>query len=469
MKKTGIIIVLTILCMLGTAAYADPSITDGVTTGWIGDHGYLYLQSADGITGQMLIEMEDLLQMTDDELFCLTRDQRIIAVKKDRTGSRTVPNEETETQQEQRMKLEEGILVFDGEQVSTTGCAAAYDPSFLYYVERNELTWRIQVKPLTSAAEKPVLAGTREAHALALADMAVNEPLSLTVTREALTLTDADHKVKVMNLLTGEVTEYAATSEETAAACMVNGTLYRYRLTEDRKWEPETIAVVATATPAPTPTATLQPAPTPTPKVTAAPDNQNDSNGTIYRGASGSTVRKIQKRLQELGYPVGNVDGKYGEQTQLAINLFCDAIHVREHEYITAKIQKKLFAKDAPAYDPYLPLKKGDRGVSVLYMQKRLKELGYDPGKLDGIYGAKTVLAVAKFQGDHNIKLEEKEEPGETASREMLELLFAPDPEPTPGETNTPEPTATAKPDPTATTKPDPTAAPTPATQTDLH
>ena len=41
-------------------------------------------------------------------------------------------------------------------------------------------------------------------------------------------------------------------------------------------------------------------------------------------------------------------------------------------------------AKDAPEYDEYRPLKKGDRGVSVLRMQKRLKELGYDPGKLDG-------------------------------------------------------------------------------------
>ena len=163
-------------------------------------------------------------------------------------------------------------------------------------------------------------------------------------------------------------------------------------------------------------------------------------------------MRKIQNRLAELGYPVGKVDGIYGDQTQLAINLFCDAIHVREHNYIPPKVQRKLFASDAPIYDPYLPLKKGDQGISVLYMQVRLKELGYDPGKLDGIYGKKTVVAVALFQVDHAIILADKEIPGEVASQEMLMILFAPEPVPP------------VSPDPTT----EPTQTPGPATPTDL-
>lgn len=138
-------------------------------------------------------------------------------------------------------------------------------------------------------------------------------------------------------------------------------------------------------------------------------------------------MRKIQRRLDALGYPVGSADGRYGDKTQLAINLFCDAIHVREHNYITPSVQKKLFASSAPEYDPYLPLEKGDRGVSVLYMQRRLKELGYDPQKLDGIYGDMTVEALSRFQADYRIKLAAGEKPGETASHDLLEILFAPE------------------------------------------
>ena len=81
-------------------------------------------------------------------------------------------------------------------------------------------------------------------------------------------------------------------------------------------------------------------------------------------------------------------------------------------------------------------------------MQVRLKELGYDPQKLDGIYGDLTVAAVALFQKDYGITLEEKEIPGEVASHEMLEKLFAPEPDPT--------------------LPPVPTPTPGPATPTDL-
>ena len=67
-----------------------------------------------------------------------------------------------------------------------------------------------------------------------------------------------------------------------------------------------------------------------------------------------------------------------------------------------------------------------------------------------------TVAAVALFQKDYGIILAENEKPGEAASHEMLEKLFAP------------EPTPTVVPAPTATVKPDPTPAPNYATQTDL-
>ena len=84
-------------------------------------------------------------------------------------------------------------------------------------------------------------------------------------------------------------------------------------------------------------------------------------------------LTKIQQRLLALGYPVGNVDGIYGEQTQIAVNLFYDAIHVYERSYITPSMYRRLFAADAPAYDPYMPLQKGDRVNFPASFQSALK------------------------------------------------------------------------------------------------
>ena len=85
-------------------------------------------------------------------------------------------------------------------------------------------------------------------------------------------------------------------------------------------------------------------------------------------------------------------------------------------------------------------------------MQAQLKALGYDPGKLDGVYGKNTVAAVALFQMDNGMSPGpgDKVLPGEEASRELLEILYSPEPSPVP------------------TLEPTPTPTPAPVTQTDL-
>ena len=145
---------------------------------------------------------------------------------------------------------------------------------------------------------------------------------------------------------------------------------------------------------------------------------------------SGTAVRSIQRRLRDLGYPVGNVDGSWGTQTQVAVNLFYDAIHLRERSYMTEYIQQKLFAASAPEYDKYLPLRKGDQGLSVTYMQQQLRRLGYDPVKIDGIYGTMTIQAVAEYQEAIGYEWAPGEIPGELASRNLLKTLYADTPQP---------------------------------------
>lgn len=48
-------------------------------------------------------------------------------------------------------------------------------------------------------------------------------------------------------------------------------------------------------------------------------------------------------------------------------------------------------------------LKKGASGDAVRQLQQALKGLGYDPGAVDGQFGAKTEQAVKKFQHDKGI------------------------------------------------------------------
>ena len=437
--KKGLLLGMMLICLICGSAFAAPAVTDGSVTAWIGENGYLSLQSEDGIIRRLPLAMNDLMGMTEKEVICLAADQRIISVNKDGTGSFVTDTETAAEQLKQLPTLEEGILTAAGEQISAYAVAMASDGAYLYFAERENDLCRLRIRPLGDSTGT-ALPGSRDAYVLALADRTIAEPVSMTVTKDALALTAADGSIAVMNLITGEEMTFPAEGNQTRAACQADNVLYRYARPDEQGWvlERSTVLLSGAQTPAETPAPTASsataktPAATKTPSPTKTPASSQDDDGTIHRGASGSQIRKIQKRLQELGYPTGSVDGVYGEQTQLAINLFCDAIHVREHNYITPRVQKKLFAKDAPVYDPYLPLKKGDRGVSVLYMQQRLKELGYDPEKLDGIYGDLTVKAVALFQQDHGIRLEEKEIPGEVASHEMLEILFAPDPTPSP-------------------------------------
>ena len=51
-------------------------------------------------------------------------------------------------------------------------------------------------------------------------------------------------------------------------------------------------------------------------------------------------------------------------------------------------------------------LRKGMRGADVSELQQLLKDAGYDPGEIDGIYGAKTMRAVIMFQEDHGLDMD---------------------------------------------------------------
>ncbi len=135
---------------------------------------------------------------------------------------------------------------------------------------------------------------------------------------------------------------------------------------------------------------------------------------TLKKGDKGEAVKKLQKRLKELGYFDGNVAGNYYSITAKAVKEFQKAADIKATGNANVATQKALFASDAPKKsdaknekndkNEYKALKKGDKGEAVKKLQKRLKELGYFDGNVAGNYYSITAKAVKEFQKAADIK-----------------------------------------------------------------
>ena len=209
----------------------------------------------------------------------------------------------------------------------------------------------------------------------------------------------------------------------------------------------------ATATPAPTPTPT--PAPT-----------YNVPTVTVKRNSQGEDAKTVQKRLKELGYYKGNIDGKFGSNSVNALKKFQTANGLEADGAAGQATYSVLFAVQAlpsdatptpvPAADVtpaigYDTLRPGDGGDAVALMQERLIVLGYLSGTADGNYGDGTKAAVRAFQKANGLTVDG------SAGPQTLAVLYSEDAKAAVRETA--KPIATPK----ATTAPKATATPAPA------
>ena len=156
------------------------------------------------------------------------------------------------------------------------------------------------------------------------------------------------------------------------------------------------------------PTTPAAATPTPTPK-------------TMRLGFQGESVRTVQKKLKELGYYNGSIDGDFGEATDKALKAFQKANGLDPDGKVGEQTLKKLNDPKAKTYkqsvatatpkatkkptatatpnlqkDYYLRL--GDSGQRVQTLQRRLIELGWLNGKVTGAFDEATDAAVRAFQ-----------------------------------------------------------------------
>lgn len=150
---------------------------------------------------------------------------------------------------------------------------------------------------------------------------------------------------------------------------------------------------------------TAIPVSTPTPTTTAlTPENVI----VIRAGSMGEVVRRLQARLQELGYYTSRLDGVYLTDDIEAVRAFQSANGLKVDGKAGYETQTALYSDSAIRGNAnnttdtsgtlVNTLRYGSEGNEVTTLQNRLIALGYLAGSADGKFGRDTKSAVIAFQ-----------------------------------------------------------------------
>lgn len=123
----------------------------------------------------------------------------------------------------------------------------------------------------------------------------------------------------------------------------------------------------------------------------------------LYRlGDEGPAVRDIQDRLAALGFdPTPDPRSEFGEATEKAVAEFQRAKGLEPDGIVGPDTWRVLYEAGYRLGDRLLFMRRPMlRGEDVSELQSRLNSLGFDSGKVDGIFGPDTERAIIDFQ--HN-------------------------------------------------------------------
>ncbi|MDO5327572.1 MAG: peptidoglycan-binding protein [Clostridia bacterium] len=167
-----------------------------------------------------------------------------------------------------------------------------------------------------------------------------------------------------------------------------------------------TVAPLPTTNPAVQATATAPATKTPT----ATPA------GSLKLGSQGDEVRTVQRKLKELGFYKGTVDGDFGAGTENAVKAFQKQYGLTVDGKVGNNTMAKLVAAKqtakpaatatpkptaAPSYNSNTYLRNGNSGKQVRQMQERLISLGYLVGTATSSFDNATEAGVLAFQRRH--------------------------------------------------------------------
>lgn len=101
--------------------------------------------------------------------------------------------------------------------------------------------------------------------------------------------------------------------------------------------------------------------PTSTPRATRKPEATRAPSKTTYKplfeGDKGEDVRRMQRKLIDLGYLTDSADGSFGPRTAAAVREFCETNGLGSESYASAAMLEKLYSGNAKPYqEPWVPL-----------------------------------------------------------------------------------------------------------------
>ena len=128
------------------------------------------------------------------------------------------------------------------------------------------------------------------------------------------------------------------------------------------------------------------------------------SGGESYGvGDRGNDVKTIQRKLKRLGYLEGEADGIYGGQTEDAVTAFQKEQGISVTGGVNSETRTKLNEVYVAQTGDYI-LSEGARGKRVIHLQNQLLLHGYDPGVVDGVFGAGTADAIRMLQDETGLE-----------------------------------------------------------------
>lgn len=130
------------------------------------------------------------------------------------------------------------------------------------------------------------------------------------------------------------------------------------------------------------------------------PEPEEPAYETLKRGSRGDDVKALQQALRDLGYPAGTADGVYGGGTERAVTYLQFDMGLEQTGEADPALQQAVFNGEAPEYEIYVALSRGDSGIRVSDVQTLLYDLYYTKEAPDGSYGGSTAEAVKRFQSE---------------------------------------------------------------------
>ena len=128
---------------------------------------------------------------------------------------------------------------------------------------------------------------------------------------------------------------------------------------------------------------------------------EKDLIGEALPFVKNPTIEEIQVLLDIYGYDPGRIDGVLGGKTRRAVDKFQKDNNLTQTRFVDKETWEKLtvFERNKLIVD---------QGLNIALIQTCLKNAGFDLGTIDGKLGARTKLAIKKFQQAHGLKPDEK-------------------------------------------------------------